>query len=53
MHNVGAKNWIAPSESVNDIEQGKESAEAHARDYLKKAANLELPLLEWKNLRSA
>ena len=53
-YNVSAKNWIAPpSESVDDIEHGKERAEAHAKAYLKKAANLELPLLEWKRSRSA
>jgi hypothetical protein len=53
VYNVGAKNWIAPSESVDDIEQGKERAEAHAQAYLRKAANLELPPLEWKKSRSA
>jgi hypothetical protein len=53
VYNVGAKNWIAPSESVDDIEHGKERAEAHAQAYLRKAANLELPPLEWKKSRSA
>jgi hypothetical protein len=53
VYNVTAKNWIAPSESVDDIEQGKERAEAYAKAYLKKAANLELPPLEWKKSRSA
>ena len=53
VYNVGAKNWIAPSESVDDIEQGKERAEVHARAYLKKVANLELPRLEWRKARSA
>ena len=52
VYNVCAKNWIAPSEVVDDIEQGKERAEAHAQAYLKKA-NLELPPLEWKKARSA
>jgi len=51
VYNVGAKNWIAPSESVDDIEQGKERAEAYARAYLKKV-NLKLPRLEWKKSRS-
>lgn len=50
--NVSAKNWIAPSESVDDIEQGKQRAEAYAKAYLKKV-NLELPRLEWKKSRSA
>jgi hypothetical protein len=52
VYNVGAKNWIAPSESVDDIEQGKERAEAYARAYLKKVASVELPPLEWKKSRS-
>jgi hypothetical protein len=53
VYNVGAKNWIAPSESVDDIEQGKERAEAYAKAYLKKATNIELPRLKWKKSRSA
>ena len=53
VYNVGAKSWIAPSESVDDIEQGKEKAEAYARAYLKKVATVELPPLEWKKSRSA
>jgi hypothetical protein len=31
--------WIAPSELVDDIEQGKERAEEYAGAYLKHAAN--------------
>jgi len=52
VYNVTAKNWIAPSEPVNDIEEGKDKAAAHARAYLHKAGNLELPPLEWKKARS-
>jgi hypothetical protein len=52
VYNLSTKNWIAPSESVDDIEQGKERAEAYAKAYLKKI-NLELPRLEWKKSRSA
>ena len=52
VYNVSAKNWIAPSESVDDIEQGKERAEGYAKTYLQKA-NLELPRLEWKKSRTA
>jgi hypothetical protein len=52
VYNVGAKSWIAPSESVDDIEQGKEKAEAYARAYLKKVATIELPPLDWKKSRS-
>ena len=52
VYNVNAKNWIAPSEPVEDIEQGKDRAAEHARTYLRKAANLELPSLTWKKSRS-
>jgi hypothetical protein len=53
VYNVTAKNWIAPSEPVDDIEQGKDKAAARARAYLYNAGHLELPLLEWKKSRSA
>jgi hypothetical protein len=53
VYNVNAKNWIAPSELVDDIEQGKERAAAYAEAHLKDAANLKLPQLEWKRSRSA
>ena len=52
VYNVNAKNWIAPSEPVDDIDQGKDRAAARARVYLRKAANLELPSLRWKHSRS-
>ena len=52
VYNVTAKNWIAPSEPVDDIQQGKVRAMAHAKVYLKQAASLELPPLEWKKSRS-
>jgi len=52
VYNVNAKNWIAPSESVDDIDQGKDKAAEHARLYLRKTANLELPSLTWKQSRS-
>ncbi len=52
VYNVNSKNWIAPSESVDDIEQGKDRAAEHARLYLRNAANLELPPLKWKKSRS-
>jgi hypothetical protein len=52
VYNINAKKWIAPSESVDDIEQGKDRAAQHARLYLQKAANLELPALMWKQSRS-
>ena len=43
------KSWIAPSEPVQDIEQGKERAEEHAKEYLKHYTNTELPPLNWKS----
>jgi hypothetical protein len=52
VYNVKTKSWIAPSESVDDIEQGKEKAAEHANAYLKQSANSELPPLKWKESRS-
>jgi hypothetical protein len=53
VYNVSARNWIAPSESVGDIEEGKDRAVAHAAAYLARVANSELPPLVWKKARSA
>ena len=52
VYNVAAKSWIAPSEAVDDIEQGKDRAAAHAMTYLRRVANVELPSLTWKKSRS-
>lgn len=52
VYNVKAKNWIAPSESVDDIEEGKDRAAAYARDYLKRTVGVDLPPLQWKKSRS-
>ena len=52
VYNVNANTWIAPSEAVEDIEQGKDRAAEYARAYLKRTANLELPPLNWKKSRS-
>jgi hypothetical protein len=52
VYNVMTKNWIAPSEPVDDIEEGKDRAAEYARAYLKHAANADLPPLEWKKTRS-
>lgn len=52
VYNVSAKNWIAPSETVDDIEQGKDRAASHATAYLRRVANAELPPLSWKKSRS-
>ena len=53
VYNVISKTWIAPSESVADLERGKERAEVHAREYLKRVANVRLPTLQWKASPSA
>jgi hypothetical protein len=52
VYNVAAKQWIAPSEEVSDIEQGKERAATYAEAYLRRVAALELPALNWKSARS-
>jgi uncharacterized Fe-S cluster protein YjdI len=52
VYNVKAKAWIAPSEPVENIQQGKAKAEAYAKAYLRNSLNLELPTLEWKSSRS-
>jgi len=52
VYNVTTKNWLAPSEPVEDIEQGKERAAERARAYLKRSAHSELPPLTWKESRS-
>jgi hypothetical protein len=52
VYNVNARKWIAPSESVDDIERGKDRAAEHARLYLQKTTNLDLPALTWKQSRS-
>ena len=50
--NVKTKTWLAPSETVDDIEHGKDLATAHAKAYLQRAAGVELPPLQWKESRS-
>jgi hypothetical protein len=52
VYNVNVKAWIAPSEAVDDIEEGKDRAAEHARAYLKRVANSELPPLTWEKSRS-
>jgi hypothetical protein len=42
------RHWIARSEPVDDIEQGKDRAEEPAKAYLKRVAGLDLPTLQWK-----
>jgi len=53
VYNVKAKKWIAPSESVESIEQGKLKAATYAATYLRQVANLELPPLRWRESRAA
>jgi len=50
--NVRTKEWIAPSEPVDDIEDGKEKAAGYAQAYLKSVGGMELPTLQWKKARS-
>ena len=45
VYNVKTRTWIAPSESVDDVEQGKERAADYAKAYLERVASLELPSL--------
>jgi hypothetical protein len=52
VYNAIAKSWVAPSEAVDNIDQGKDSAAARATAYLR-ALNLQLPALVWKKSRSA
>jgi len=52
VYNVNAKNWIAPSESVETIEQGKLRAATYAEAYLKRAGNVEMPSLKWQEARA-
>lgn len=52
VYNVKTKTWIAPSESVDDIEEGKDRAAAYAREYLKRTTGVDLPPLQWKKSRS-
>ena len=52
VYNANTKTWIAPSETVSDIEQGKERAANYAKAYLDRMTGHELPLLQWKEARA-
>jgi hypothetical protein len=52
VYNVKTRTWIAPSESVEDIEEGKDRAAKYAKAYLERVASLKLPPLQWKDSRS-
>jgi hypothetical protein len=49
---VKTRTWIAPSEPVDDIEQGKDRAEELAKAHLKRVAGLDLPPWQWKESRA-
>jgi len=52
VYNVKTRTWIAPSESVEDIEEGKERAAKYANAYLERVGSLKLPYLQWKDSRA-
>ena len=52
VYNVTLKQWIAPSQPVEDIEEGKERAAQCAKEYLQQKSNAEFPSLTWKKSRS-
>jgi hypothetical protein len=52
VYNVKTRTWIAPSEPVDDIEQGKDRAANYAKAYLERVASQELPSLQWKEARA-
>ena len=52
VYNVTGKTWIAPSESVDDIDEGKDRAQRYASAYSLRVAGSELPPLNWKKSRS-
>jgi hypothetical protein len=51
VYDVNGKRWIAPSETVADIEEGKEKATEYAKQHLKRT-NIEFPALIWKRARN-
>ena len=51
VYDVNGKRWIAPSEPVEDLEEGKERATEYARIYLK-CSDVDLPPLIWKKARA-
>jgi hypothetical protein len=53
VYDVVEKKWIAPSEAVDDIEQGKEKAIEYARTHLAHPDASPLPPLVWKRSRTA
>jgi len=51
VYNFKTKTWIAPSEAVEDIEDGKDRAQAIAQEYVKRVTGLDLPPVQWKESR--
>ena len=45
VYNVTGKIWIAPSESVDNIDDGKDRTQRYASAYLRRVAGSELPPL--------
>ena len=52
VYDVVRKCWIAPSEPVENIEQGKEKAVGYAMAHLGQGGSIALPPLLWKRARS-
>jgi hypothetical protein len=52
VYNVATKTWLAPSEAVDDIDQGKEWAADVAKEHLKRAGHSAFPPIIWKESRS-
>ncbi len=52
VYNVVRKMWVAPSQSVDDIDSGKEWAAEIATEHLKQAGHSDFPPLIWKEARS-
>jgi hypothetical protein len=53
VYDVIGKKWIAPSEAVEDIEQGKEKAIEYAKTFLAHGNHSAFPPLVWKQSRTA
>jgi hypothetical protein len=52
VYNVKTRTWIAPSEPVDDIEDGKQKAANYAKAYLNRVTGQDLPSLQWKESRA-
>jgi hypothetical protein len=52
VYDVTGKCWIVPSETAQDIEEGKERVEKYAKLYLRRVVNSDMLPLIWKKARS-